>query len=60
MGLGEVRILPARRTLTAIVVVRPECVLEHEGRIYGEGELVRLSLEEADRLEEQGVVLRPQ
>ena len=60
MAPGEGRILCARRReLAAIVVVRPDCVLRHGGRTYGEGELLRLSLEEARRLEEQGVVLRP-
>ena len=48
-----------RRELSAIVVVRPDCELRHDGRTYGEGELLRLSLEEARHLEEQGVVLRP-
>ena len=41
------------------MVVRPDCELYHDGRTYGEGELLRLSLEEARQLEEQGVVLRP-
>jgi hypothetical protein len=43
-----------------IVVVRPACVLHHEGRTYDEGELLRLTLDEAHQLEEQGVVLRPE
>jgi hypothetical protein len=61
MALGEVRILRARRrTKGVIVVVRPDCVLHHEGRTYGEGELLRLTVEEACQLEEQGVVLRPE
>jgi len=60
MALGEGRIFRARRReLSAIVVVRPDCELYHDGRTYGEGELLRLSLEEARQLEEQGVVLRP-
>jgi uncharacterized protein (DUF934 family) len=42
------------------VVVRPDCVLHHDGRTYSEGELLRLTLEEARVLEEQGVVLRPE
>jgi hypothetical protein len=42
-----------------IVVVRPDCVLHHDERNYGEGELLRLGLDEARKLEEQGVVLRP-
>jgi hypothetical protein len=40
------------------VVVRPNRVLHHEGRSYCEGELLRMSLDEAHRLEQQGVVLR--
>jgi hypothetical protein len=60
MALGESRVLRARRhELTAVVVVRPACVLHHDGRTYAEGDLVRLTLEEARRLEEQGVVSRP-
>jgi hypothetical protein len=59
MALGEARILRARSRDRVIVVVRPDCVLRHDGRAYGEGELLRLSVEEARRLEEQGVVLRP-
>jgi hypothetical protein len=55
------RILRARgRDRPVVVVVRPHCVLHHEDRAYGEGELLRLSIEEARRLEEQGVVLRPE
>ena len=42
-----------------IVVVRPDCVLHHDGRTYGEGELLRLKLDEARKLEEQGIVVRP-
>jgi hypothetical protein len=61
MALGEARILGAPgRERPVIVVVRADCVLHHEGRAYGEGELLRLSLEEARRLEDQGVVLRPE
>jgi hypothetical protein len=60
MARGDGRILRARRgELAAIVVVRPECVLQHDGRTYGEGELLRLSVEDAERLEEQGLVVRP-
>jgi hypothetical protein len=59
MALGELRIFRARRQLQAIVVVRPDRVLDHDGRIYGEGELLRLSVEEAERLEQQGLVVRP-
>jgi hypothetical protein len=60
VAAGEVRVFRARRHNNAvIVVVRPDCVLHHEGRTYGEGELLRLTLDEACRLEEQGVVLRP-
>jgi hypothetical protein len=59
VALGEAHIFRARRRDNAvIVVVRPDCVLHHEGRTYGEGELLRLSLDEARQLEEQGVVLR--
>ena len=61
MALGEARILRARgRDQPVLVVVRPDCVLHHEGRTYGEGELLRLTLDEARVLEEQGVVLRPE
>jgi hypothetical protein len=61
MALGEVRMLRARGgDKPAIVVVRPDCVLHHDGRTYSEGELLRLTLEEARVLEEQGVVLRPE
>lgn len=61
MALGEVHILRARRHDKAvIVVVRRDRVLHHEGRAYGEGELLRLTLDEARQLEEQGVVLRPE
>jgi hypothetical protein len=61
MALGEAHIFHARRRANAvIVVVRPDCVLHHDGRNYGEGELLRLTLEEACQLEEQGVVLRPE
>ena len=61
MALGEDRIFRARRQdKAAIVVVRRDCVLHHEGRTYGEGELLRLTIDEARRLEEQGVVLRPE
>jgi hypothetical protein len=42
-----------------MVVVRPDCVLHHDGRTYGEGETLELKLEDARRLEEQGVVSRP-
>ena len=60
MALGEPRIFRARRRqLPAIVVVRPDCVLHHDGRIYAEGDVVRMTVEEARRLEEQGVVSRP-
>jgi hypothetical protein len=60
MAAGEARILRARRhELTEIVVVRPACVLHHDGRTYAEGDVVRLSLEDARRLEERGVVSRP-
>jgi hypothetical protein len=60
MAPGEVRIFGGRgHDRPAIVVVRPDCVLHHGGRTYGEGELLRLSLQEARQLEEQGVVLRP-
>jgi hypothetical protein len=41
------------------VVVRAGCVLDHDGRTYDEGELLRLSPEDARRLEEQGVVRLP-
>jgi hypothetical protein len=61
MALGDVRVLGARRRdKPVIVVVRPGCVLHHDGRTYSEGELLRLALEEARVLEEQGVVLRPE
>ena len=62
MALGEARILraPRRRDQSAIVVVRRDCVLHHDGRTYGEGELLRLDLDEARKLEAQGVVLRPE
>jgi uncharacterized protein (DUF934 family) len=60
MALGETRIRRAsHRYRSVIVVVRPDCVLHHDGRAYGEGEMLRLRLEEARKLEEQGVVLRP-
>jgi hypothetical protein len=60
MAPGEPRIFPARgRDRPIIVVVRPDRVLHHEGRSYCEGELLRMSLDEARRLEQQGVVLRP-
>ena len=60
MAPGEVRIFRARkRDRPVIAVVRPECVLHHDGRTYGEGELLRLTVEEARQLEEQGLVLRP-
>jgi hypothetical protein len=60
MALGELRIFRTRkREWPVIVVVRPDCVLYHEGRTYGEGDLLRLSVDEARQLEEQGVVLRP-
>ena len=42
-----------------IAVVRADCVLHHDGRTYGEGEILRLTVEEARQLEEQGVVVRP-
>jgi hypothetical protein len=41
-----------------LVVVRRGCVLHHNGRTYGEGELLELKLEDVARLEEHGVVSR--
>jgi hypothetical protein len=60
MAIGESRIRRARHEYrSVIVVVRPDCVLHHDGRTYGEGELLRVRLDEARELEEQGVVVRP-
>jgi hypothetical protein len=60
MALGETRIRRARhRYRSVIVVVRPDRVLHHDGRTYGEGELLRLRHDEARKLEEQRVVVRP-
>jgi hypothetical protein len=60
MALGDTRIRRAsHRYRAVIVIVRQDCTLHHEGRTYGEGEMLRLRLEEARKLEEQGVVLRP-
>jgi hypothetical protein len=57
MALGELDTTPVSWTVS--VIVRPVCVLRHDGRTYGEGETVDLLLEDAYRLEEQGVVQRP-
>jgi hypothetical protein len=60
MALGETRIRRAKhRYRSVIVIVRPACSLEHDGRTYGEREMLRLRLDEARKLEEQGVVRRP-
>jgi hypothetical protein len=60
MALGETRIRSSNhRYRSVIVIVRPTCSLQHDGRTYGEGELLRLRLDEARKLEEQGVVQRP-
>ena len=59
MAIHEAHVLRARRAeQTVLVVVRPGCVLHHDGRTYGESELLRLSLDELDSLEEHGVVER--
>jgi hypothetical protein len=57
MALGELETVPASWTVK--VIVRPACVLRHDGRTYGEGETLDLLLEDAYRLEEHGVVQRP-
>ena len=60
MALGETRIRrSSHQYRSVIVIVRPDCTLHHDGRTYGEGEMLRLRLDEARQLEEQGVVLRP-
>jgi hypothetical protein len=58
VAAGNARILRARRGATVLVIVRPGCVLHHDGRIYGEGELLQLTVEEVAKLEEHGVVQR--
>jgi len=40
------------------VVVSRGCILHHDGRTYGEGELLSLKLEDVARLEAHGVVSR--
>jgi hypothetical protein len=60
MALGETRIRRANHQYrSVIVIVRPACSLQHDGRTYGEGEILRLRLDEARQFEEQGVVQRP-
>jgi hypothetical protein len=59
MAPGKARVLRSRRGKeTVLVVVRRGCVLHHDGRTYGEGELLQLKLEEVAKLEEHGVVSR--
>ena len=59
MAVNEANVLRARRAeRTTLVVVRPGQVLRHDGRTYGESEVVRLRLDEVRSLEEHGVVER--
>jgi hypothetical protein len=59
MALGEAHVLRrGHRDETVLVVVRPGCVVHHDGRVYGEGELLGLSAGEAGRLEAEGTVER--
>jgi hypothetical protein len=58
MAAGEVRVLGARRRDLVILIVQRDCVIDHEGRTYDEGEVLRTTLDEASRLEAQGLVLR--
>ena len=57
MAVGELDTIPVGWTVS--VIVRPVSVLYTDGRTYGEGETLDLLLEDAYRLEEQGVVQRP-
>jgi hypothetical protein len=51
--------LRARRVEeTVLVVVCRGSVLHHDGRTYGEGELLELKLDDVAKLEEHGVVSR--
>jgi hypothetical protein len=59
MAAGKAQVLRARRAEeTVLVVVRRGCILHHDGRTYGESELLRMKLEDVARLEEHGVVSR--
>jgi hypothetical protein len=59
VAIGKAHIFRGRRVEeTVLVVVRRGCILHHEGRTYGEGELLALKLEDLAKLEEHGVVSR--